>query len=883
VRKHFLVALCLAVVHSGGRAEIRNPQSATPDHDTGLIRSQRLVSGVPLGGIGCGTFEILTDGTIAHATINNNWDRPTGDLKGCFAAVWTNAGGRVTARALKLRSEYGLPAVAALDYRGLFPQAHLEYPDPALPINVSLRAHSFLVPHDLKNSSLPAALFVFTLKNESRGPVEAAVALSWENFLGVGGNTATGEFADRTGNAVTPIPSTEGIFGLRFSSPLQPALAPPDRLRYNALGTYALLVQPTVPDAQITLAEWNVLDAAPGWWASFAKEGTVVGTLGAGKEGSVHPAGVLAVKVALKDKESREVPFVVAWHTPRHYTLSGTEYGHLYQKSFEDAVEVGRYALENRLSLAALTDEWQNLLLRSTLPSWLIHRLINDASVLFTNTVLTRDSGLAMSEPGPSLFAMLESPTDGGGALGAMDHRFLAQALLSAWFPALDLQELRQFKALQASSGAVSRLDGNVDQGIGDPKNADADYGRTDAPDAACGYVFQVFRAFRWIGEQTFLDEFYPSAKHAIEFVATLDRDGDSLPEGPSVYETASPQSARFYRAGLWLAALRMARQMAAVMNDRRFEAQCAEWFENARKGALTLWNQNTEGRTVIPSSGLAGQWMADTVGAGDLLPPETLREMLDSLMERNDKAAPFGPPLDVDPDGLLPEGRRCWLLHAVAYQAALYTLRGHVDTGLALMQKIDRMIVEQARSPWNISLLFRADTGQPAGMRRHIAAPASWFCFYALLGLALDLPQARLTLAPHLPTGWKTLSAPLFAPGFWAWMDYRPGPARTRLTFRLDRFIPTGGTVAQAIAAVTTPQEGAGLVLRQVVLPDTGEAPPQVMASLGRAPVPGKATRLAPGRLLYTFDSPIKMTAGQRLEFTLLRGTVLGERSALK
>src|SRR5438105_2640296 len=49
------------------------------DPQTGVVHSRRLASGVPLGGIGCGAFEMLTDGTISHATLTNNWNAPTGD------------------------------------------------------------------------------------------------------------------------------------------------------------------------------------------------------------------------------------------------------------------------------------------------------------------------------------------------------------------------------------------------------------------------------------------------------------------------------------------------------------------------------------------------------------------------------------------------------------------------------------------------------------------------------------------------------------------------------------------------------------------------------------------------------------------------------------
>jgi uncharacterized protein (DUF608 family) len=332
----------LASLFLGAGGGVAQPSQSAQQ---GVIRSQRLLNGVPLGGIGCGTFQLLTDGTISQATINNNRDHPIGDLPGCFAALWTDAGGRKLSRVLSLQNAYQLPAISAIEYRGLFPQAFLEYPDPALPVRLSLRAFSPLIPADLKNSSLPVALFVFTLKNESRAPVEASLVFSWENFLGVGGSAARGAFSDRNGNSVKPLPSRNGQFGLLLDSLALPAVLPANRLVYNARGNYALMTQPAIPEAKVMTAGWNAREAKPAWWEEFQREGTISGTVGAGEEGRVHPAGAVCVKIALKERETREIPFVIAWHTPRHYTITDAQYGHFYEKSFADAAEVARYAL----------------------------------------------------------------------------------------------------------------------------------------------------------------------------------------------------------------------------------------------------------------------------------------------------------------------------------------------------------------------------------------------------------------------------------------------------------------------------------------------------------------------------------------------------------
>src|SRR5207245_1371965 len=105
--------------------------------------------------------------------------------------------------------------------------------------------------------------------------------------------------------------------------------------------------------------------------------------------------------------------------------------------------------------------------------------------------------------------------------------------LLSAWFPELDAQELREFKEAQSPEGAIPRSLGNLNQQIGSSKDTAP---KAEGPDVGCMYAFQIYTRYRWTGDQRFIEEFYPSAKHVLEYVATLDMDGDGIPDGPSAY-----------------------------------------------------------------------------------------------------------------------------------------------------------------------------------------------------------------------------------------------------------------------------------------------------------------------------------------------------------
>jgi hypothetical protein len=178
----------------------------------------------------------------------------------------------------------------------------------------------------------------------------------------------------------------------------------------------------------------------------------------------------------------------------------------------------------------------------------------------------------------------------------------------------------------------------------------------------------------------------------------------------------------------------------------------------------------------------------------------------------------------------------------------------------MGVIQRIERETFASGL-PWQTPLVYTADSAQPQSGRSHLANASSWHFYQALIGFDVDLPEGVLVLAPNLPSSMKTLSAPILSPTFTAWMDYRPTRRRTLLSFRLDRYVPAAREPVRL-------QTGVGLTLKKAVIPSQGEGIPQVFASIGRAPIPGKVERDARGRLVFIFENPIKLTAGQRLEF---------------
>lgn len=305
------------------------------DAATGIIHSQRWNNGVPLGGIGTGKVDLLTDGSFSNLTINHNWDRRTSFLPGSFAAISVESGGKRTARMLRLdpshcagttgtvdadhnkslgnvtadREYAGVTNVAATEYLGRYPIARVKYSDPALPVEVSLEAFSPIIPHDMKDSSLPIALFRYTITNPGTAPAEATLLFSWQNMLGWGGSRKE-QWEDFAADSSTELATPE-LRGILFKN----GSNWPDK-RENTVGQYFLGIGSD--RAIATILNWDAADTAIPWWDEFATTGRNLQP--AHFAPPKLPASALLQTVTVPPGATRTVDVVLAWYLPVHRT-----------------------------------------------------------------------------------------------------------------------------------------------------------------------------------------------------------------------------------------------------------------------------------------------------------------------------------------------------------------------------------------------------------------------------------------------------------------------------------------------------------------------------------------------------------------------------------
>lgn len=201
--------------------------------------------GMPVGGIGAGQVYLTGDGHLAY------WDVFNGNQNTGYGATnytpgrlpeQSVAGQELTDVApvdqgfvLRVRSgdavaertldAEGFPGVR---FNGEYPIGTVAYEDPALPVTVTLEAFSPFVPLSAEDSSLPATVLRYTVRNTSSASAEVTVAGWLENVLC---RDTGGDFGDRIQHVNEPV-DAPGLTGVLLGArerprPGGPAPRPP--------------------------------------------------------------------------------------------------------------------------------------------------------------------------------------------------------------------------------------------------------------------------------------------------------------------------------------------------------------------------------------------------------------------------------------------------------------------------------------------------------------------------------------------------------------------------------------------------------------------------------------------------------------------------------
>ncbi|MEM1569274.1 MAG: GH116 family glycosyl hydrolase [Candidatus Bathyarchaeia archaeon] len=662
-------------------------------------------SGIPLGGIGTGSFEIRADGKFYEWQIFNNkpwrcggapWEDGKEDYmdpNGLFFAVRLKPkDGEPLIRLLRFGyvdvelgyDLYTLPwvkGVESIEYLGEYPLAKLRFIDSLLMVNVELEAFSPFIPGDVKNSSIPTAIFAFRIQNTTDKTVEVSLLSCLKNPIGKPVKNRKYiqriiKRADRTSIFM----AAEGV----------PEKDPTYR------GSMVLTVLD--PEASFEPCLLAKAQSFKRMWVDFRSDGHLDSkTLEAFSLEDVY--GLLCSKTVLKPGEARDIVFILSWFFPNHIDTRGNLIGHMYENWFKDALEVDTYVVENLKTLKEMTECFHKTLYDTSLDYWVVDAVSAQLTTMVKSSFYTKDGTFAIWEGGP-----------GCCGLETLDVTFYGSIPIALIFPELEKVQLKltaKFqlnpenpryeeyvlgfpenrmlfakKALEnprilsePSTLRKALLEVVRETGL-DPKGRiphlfPGTFKDVDAyhmVDLMPKYALLVYRDYLWTGDENNLRELWESVKEALDNVLrTMDpankklpyhyapsgfefmRGVLSIPMGFQTYDVWSFLGYSTYVCGIWLSALKAVQRIATVLEDENYASEIKAIYEEALKNFEDmLWNGEYFNLWSDPLSGLkdegcmtdqlCGQWYANLTELSPICERSKILSALKAILKYNVK-----------------------------------------------------------------------------------------------------------------------------------------------------------------------------------------------------------------------------------------------------
>lgn len=754
---------------------------------------------MPLGGIGTGTVAICADGGLRQWQLQNSGNH-LGDLPHTFFAlrvsrveppldtlvVLQGPAAEPTGTPLVTDDhvpawQRELPGVESVTFDGVYPFANLTYHDARLPVEVGLEAFNPLIPLDVERSSLPAALFTFTIANPGPVPVHVWLAASAQNPVGHDGTTAIdGVRGLGYGGNTNRVRREPGWTSLVMENPSADPAAPGAGqavLTVDAPDAWALPSW-THPDQFLGYLRSRPIFARPYGWRHGAPT----------MPGQTCDGGLIA-PLSLEPGRSAEVRVALTWYFPNRYAdfvqfgppqpqWGQTRFwlGNAYATRFADAVDVADTVRRDWAELRGDSLSWVDTLRASTIGRDSVTHLAAQASILRSPSCFQAADGAFFGFEGVlGASTGMWSGDVGGSCPLNCTHVWNYVQAVAALFPSLERSmRATEFGVMQAPEGyiphrviAPTYLRQLWDQPIGGPVEP--------ALDGMLGTVLKTYREVR---------QGSPDDHDVQRLMAYIAKKWD--PEGTGVLRGVQPSTHDIdlnglnpFMGTLWLAALRAAEELTG---DPR-------WGELFRKGSALydaeLFNgeyfeQQPESPDYQWATGcladqLIGQWWAHQLDLGHLLPPDHVRSALRAVVRHNLRTGfdgfdhPYRVFADGEDTGLLmctwPRGGRpavptrycdeVWT--GSEYQVAAHCLwEGLEEEAHAILGGLWARYDGSRRNPYN-----QIECGD-----HYVRAMAGWSVLQAMSGATWDQRTGVLTVAERghgrwplvLPTGWGHL-----------------------------------------------------------------------------------------------------------------------------
>jgi uncharacterized protein (DUF608 family) len=685
------------------------------------------VSGMPLGGIDTGALYLEPSGVLGYTSIFNHLTPVGGPLNTPYLGIvtggraWVLGTGQTKNYAGNNRPSFGIGVLGSMqesEYWGHYPIADVEYKSEA-PVQVGVRSWSPFIPGDSKVSNTPGAVFEVHLRNKGTAANKGCLVFSFPGFA---------EHHSRDESVGWP------------NLPQVPVIPPPLISRRPA--------PPGLKGVWVEDKAWGMSYVLAALDATEVRTGGALGVDGRlwDKAGDKLPSTAqhddggssLAIDYILGPEEERVLRIILAWYAPEWEgngvpgtggsristyapegeTLSttGKRFTHMYAARFANAGDVATFLARNHRQLLRRIIAWQSVVYEDpTLPGWLADSLIN-ALYYFAPCSMwaqAKDPIGSWCRPEDGLFALEEAPRS-CPHMSTLSNVGMQGPTLSFFFPDLALSLLRAVRSTQRENGDVAQLMGRW----ADPANP-MSYDYQEVVSGFC-YVVAAYLHWKITGDESFMKEFYPSVKKALQYSFTQRPD-----LGPSQIIAMPPHREHAWNdidwfedrplygyvsdaGGLRLAGAEMLKAWAQAMGDSD-EVEYLDSLISAGKEAMQkyLWqgdhylvyNDPKTGKMLDAffSPTLNGQYYAHYAGLPPVFPKENVERVLAMLRDKVCKLSKVGmPPLYSAPDGTLWNkdktgyltGSYVYTNHQVIWNAITFMYEGQKDFGLELLRK---------------------------------------------------------------------------------------------------------------------------------------------------------------------------------------------------
>ncbi|WP_217604433.1 GH116 family glycosyl hydrolase [Chitinophaga sp. GbtcB8] len=458
----------------------------------------------PVGGIGTGMFCMEGTGAISHMSVRHVpeiYHEPA-----MFAAIkikghaprvlegkvpdWKKFGQHDSGLGGRGGATWGLPRFAAAEFEARFPFGKVSMKDESLPLSVSMQAWNPFIPNDENHSGLPVGGLEYTFKNTGSSAQELIFSYHSRNFMQQqGAANSIGAISNGfilSSAGTQQAPSKEGHFAI-FTNEGATVV---DHCWFRGAWFDPLsMVWNTISDGQLRNTPPVNADA---------------------------PGASLYVPFTLAPGQQKTIRLMMAWYVP-HSTLRVGEfdeqaeadhtdaryYRPWYSNRFDSVQNIADYWKKNYETLQQKSLLFQKAFYNSTLPPEVLEAIAANLTILKSTTVMRPYEG--------RFWAWEGSGDSWGSCHGSCTHVWNYAQAVPHLFPVLE-RSLRETEFNEDQNEAGHQVF-RANMPITKVKHT-----FHSAADGQLGGIMKVYREWRIMGDDQWLQTMYPAVKKSLDY-----------------------------------------------------------------------------------------------------------------------------------------------------------------------------------------------------------------------------------------------------------------------------------------------------------------------------------------------------------------------------